>query len=208
MTVVADGVTKSKGHKLWLRRFGLDAGEGMQPWGRSPEGLGEPPSLEKVQVSAWQSHSWPDLSLAIVAFWAGGWNRDFQKSPPTKYSYVDNLACWHVLWEDLGWNLCICLWILPSLMKPCNGRKEEPKWQQIPAGSQAAHMDEAAARPGLCSEITPCRVGYTRATSRQTFDHFWYCHEGQGEERAKEHYEWWTQIYLLAKNERDSPSVE
>lgn len=138
--VVADGIIKSKGHKLWLRRFRLDAGEGMRPWDRSPEGLGELPSLERVQVFARPSHSWPVLSLAIIAFWAGGWNRDFKKSLPTKYSYDDNLACWHVLWEDLGWNLWIYLCILPSLMKPCNGRKEEPKWQQIPAGSQAAYM--------------------------------------------------------------------
>lgn len=38
----------------------------MQPWGRSLEGLGELPCLERVQVSAGQSHSRPDLALAII----------------------------------------------------------------------------------------------------------------------------------------------
>lgn len=32
----------------------LHHGGDVQPWGRSPEGLGEPPSLEGVQVSARQ----------------------------------------------------------------------------------------------------------------------------------------------------------
>lgn len=62
------------------------------PWGRCAalgqisrgvEGTSIP---EGVQVSARQSCSWPDLALAIVLFWAGAWNRDFQRSLPTKYT--------------------------------------------------------------------------------------------------------------------------
>lgn len=63
-------------------------GENVQPWGRPPEGLGEPAFLEGVQISAGQSHGRPDVALGVIQ---DGIESDFQRSLPAKYSWDDNL---------------------------------------------------------------------------------------------------------------------
>lgn len=84
--MVGDGVIRGKDHKLWLGMLGLHHEEDVYPWGRSPEGLEEPLSLEWVQVSARQQ-TW----LSTGSHQEEGIDRDFQRSLPAKHSWDDNL---------------------------------------------------------------------------------------------------------------------
>lgn len=63
------------GWECWEK---LHHGETVQPWSRSPEGLGETLSLKGVQISAGQSHSRPDLALSLIQ--EDGIQSDFQRS--------------------------------------------------------------------------------------------------------------------------------
>lgn len=64
-------------------------GKMCSPGAEHQRDLGEPPPLEGVQVSAGQSHSRPDLALAIIQ--ENGIMSDFQRSLPAKSSWDDNL---------------------------------------------------------------------------------------------------------------------